>query len=70
MAFISVRMLTTIGDCAFAMLRNVWASIGPPIGALFIVGTAIVCAEEAGVRSSRDAITSATANDATAVSRT
>ena len=31
---------------------------------------AIVCAEEAGVRSSLDAITSATANDATAVNST
>ena len=63
-------MFTTIGDCAFAMLRKVWASIGPPIGALFIDGTAIVCADEAGVNSSRDAMTSATANDATEVSRT
>ena len=38
------------------------------IGALFIGGTAIVCAEEAGVRSSRDAITMPTASDATAIS--
>ena len=61
-------MLTTIGVAAFAMLRNVCASSGPVIGALFIGGTAIVCADEAGVRSSRDAITMPTASEATAIS--
>jgi hypothetical protein len=70
LAFISVLMLTTIGDWALAMLRNVSASIGPPMGALFIAGTAIVWAAEAGVSSSREAITSATANEATAVNST
>ena len=58
-------MLTTIGVAAFAMLRNVDASMVPVSGALFIGGTAIVCAEEAGVRSNRDAITIPTNNDAT-----
>ena len=66
---ISVRMLTTIGCCALAMLRNVCASSAPVIGALFIGGTARVCADEAGVRSSRDAMTMPTASDATAISR-
>ena len=61
-------MLTTIGVAAFAMLRKVGASSGPVSGALFIGGTAIVCAEEAGVRSSRDAITIPTTSDATASS--
>ena len=37
---------------------------------LFIVGSASVCAEEAGVSSRREAMTSATANEATAVSST
>ena len=67
---ISVRMLTTIGDCAFAMFLNVNASIGPLIGELFIDGTLIVCADEDGVISKRDARTSATAKDATALNRT
>ncbi len=58
-------MLTTIGVAALAMLRKVDASSGPVSGALFIGGTAIVCAEDAGVRSSRDAITIPTNNDAT-----
>ena len=49
------------------MLRNVVASIGPPSGALLIAGTATVCADEDGVRSSRDAITMPTASDATAI---
>ena len=61
-------MLTTIGDCDFAMLRKVCASIAPVSGALFIGGTAIVWAEEDGVRSRRDAITMPTASEATASS--
>ncbi len=66
---ISVVMFTTIGDCALAMLRKVSArSSAPVIGALFIGGIAIVCADEAGVRSSRDAITMPTASEATAIS--
>ena len=48
------------------MLRNVCASIAPVSGALFIGGTAIVvCAEDAGVRSKRDASTMPTASEAT-----
>ena len=39
---ISVLMLTTIGDCAFATFRNVWASSAPVTGALFMAGTARV----------------------------
>ena len=70
LAFISVRMFTTIGDCAFAMFRNVDASIGPVIGALFIGGTAIVWAEDTGVRPIREKMTVLTASVATAVSRT
>ena len=37
------------------------------IGALFIGGAATICAEELGVRSSREAITMPTASDATAI---
>jgi hypothetical protein len=47
----SVRMLTTIGDCDFAMLRNVVASTGPASGALLVAGIANVCAEDTGDRS-------------------
>ena len=53
---------------AFATLRKVSAVSGPVIGALFIGGRAIGCAEEAGVRSRREAITMPTASDATATS--
>ena len=58
-------MFTTIGVAILAMLRNVDASSGPVNGALFIGGTAMVCAEDAGVRSNRDAITMPTNSDAT-----
>ena len=61
-------MLTTIGDCALATLRNVCASSAPVTGALFIGGAARVCADDAGVRSSRDAITMPTASEETAIS--
>ena len=61
-------MLTTIGACAFAMFRNVSAVSGPVSGALFIGGTAIVCADDAGVRSSREAMTMPTATDAMTIS--
>ncbi len=37
-----LRMLTTAGDIAFAMLRKVLASTGPLSGALFIGGAAAV----------------------------
>ena len=60
-------MLTTVGICVFAMFRNVVASIGPASGELFIAGTETFCADEAGVRSSREAITIPTAREATAM---
>jgi len=41
-------MFTTAGALIFAMFRNVVASIGPDSGALFIAGTAMPCAEDAG----------------------
>jgi len=63
-------MLTTIGDWALAIVRKVSASRDPLIGALFTVGSASVCADEPGGRSKREASTIATANDATALSRT
>jgi hypothetical protein len=61
----SVRMFTTVGICALAMLRKVEASIGPPSGLLFIGGMVATWADDAGVRSRRDAITIPTATDAT-----
>ena len=62
-------MLTTAGDTALAMLRNVLASTGPLSGALFMGGAAMAvdCADEAGVRSSREAITIPTASEATMI---
>jgi len=62
-------MLTTHGVADFAMLRNVSAFSGPVTGALFIDGTGIVCADEVGARSSREAMTMPTASDATMVRR-
>jgi len=50
------------------MVRKVLASTGPDSGALFIGGIAVVCADEVGERSSRDAITMPTASEATAMS--
>ena len=61
-------MFTTIGDTAFATFLNVCASSAPVTGALFIGGAVNVCACDAGVRSRRDAITSPTAIDETAIS--
>ena len=50
------------------MLRKVPASTGPLSGALFMGGAAIVdCADEAGVRSRREAITIPTASEATMI---
>ena len=49
------------------MFRNVVASTGPLSGELFIAGTEMFCADEAGVRSSREAITIPTASEATAM---
>ena len=65
----SVAMLTTIGVCAFAMLRNVVASTGPPrMGAVFTSGAATMLAAcEDGARSSREAMTMPMAVEATAI---
>ena len=60
-------MYTTVGTCAFAMLRKVAESIAPDSGALFIGGTATVWADEAWGRPHCDAITMPTAADATAI---
>src|SRR5262245_44142065 len=62
-------MLTTIGDCALAILRNVCASRDPVIGALFIGGTVTVWADDCGVRSRREARTTPTARPETRTSR-
>ena len=63
-----LRMFTTAGDIALAMLRKVLASTGPLSGALFMGGAATVdWADEAGVRSSREAITMPTASEATMI---
>ena len=61
-------MFTTIGACAFAMFRKVSADNCPVRGALFIGGTAIVCADDVGDRSSRDAMTMPTAMEASTIS--
>ena len=61
-------MLTTIGCCALATFRKVWASSGPVTGALFIAGAVSVWADDIGVKSKRDAITMPTASDDTAIS--
>ena len=50
------------------MSRNVVAVSGPVIGALFIGGATVVCAADSGDRPRRDAITSAAAADAIAMS--
>ena len=63
-------MLTTMGDCAFAIVRKVVASTGPLSGALLVAGIASVCAEDAGDRSSREAMTMPTTSDAMAISTT
>jgi len=63
-------MLTTIGDCALATFRNVVASIAPLSGARSVAGIAIVCAEDAGVRSRREAMTMPTTSEATAIRAT
>ena len=60
-------MLTTIGLCAFAMFRKVAASIAPAIGALFIAGAAMPCAEDGAVMSSREAMTMPMATEAIAI---
>ena len=63
-------MLTTIGDCALAMLRNVVASTGPLSGALLVAGIARVCADDVGERSSREAMTMPTTSEAMAIRTT
>jgi hypothetical protein len=60
-------MFTTAGDTALAMSLNVLAVSGPVKGALFIGGAWMVCAPDSGDNPSRDAITSPTASDATAI---
>jgi hypothetical protein len=62
-------MLTTIGDCVFATFLKVWASRVPVTGALFTGGSASVCADEGGDKSSREAMTIPTMADETAMSR-
>ncbi|PYR72088.1 MAG: hypothetical protein DMF86_24570 [Acidobacteria bacterium] len=57
-------MLTTAGATDLAIVRNVVASSAPVMGVLLVGGTDTVCAEEAGARSSREAITIPTATDA------
>jgi hypothetical protein len=64
----SVRMFTTVGVCAFAMSRKVEKLTAPVSGAWFAAGTAIVCADDSGDRSRREAITMPTASEATAMS--
>ena len=59
--------LTTAGLMALAMFRKVAASTGPLSGALFMGGAAMVCADEAGVKSRREAMTIPTASDATMI---
>ncbi len=59
-------MFTTAGDTALAMFLNVAASTAPLSGALFMGGGTMVCADEAGDRSRRDAMTMPTAREATA----
>ncbi len=62
-------MFTTIGDCDLATFLNVWASMGPVTGALFMGGTASDCADDSDDRSSLDEITMPTASEDTAISR-
>ena len=59
-------MFTTAGETVLAMFLNVVASTAPVSGALFIGGATIVCADDAGDRSRRDAMTMPTASEATA----
>ena len=63
-------MFTTAGAAALAIVRNVVASIAPVSGAVLLDGTAIVCADDTGVKSIRDVITAVTAIDASAISTT
>src|ERR1043166_2729365 len=57
-------MLTTAGVTALAMFRNVSALSAPVIGALFIGGTGIGCAIDAGGRARGAARTIPTGSDA------
>jgi hypothetical protein len=65
----SVRMFTTDGLTEAATVRNVDASIAPLSGALLVGGTCSGWADEAGARSSREAMTMPTASEATAISK-
>jgi hypothetical protein len=61
----SVRILTTIGVCALAIVRNVLASMVPTIGLLFMGGAVDVCADDDDDKSSRDVTTIPIAIDTT-----
>src|SRR5262249_17028681 len=63
-------MFTTVGEAVFAMLWNVSSVSAPVTGALFIAGTARLWADDAGVRSRRDAMTIPTNRDAVIASST
>ncbi len=60
-------MLTTAGAIDLAMLRNVVASIVPDSGALLVDGTDTVCADDEGVKSILEVITTVTAMEAIAM---
>jgi hypothetical protein len=60
-------MFTTVGVCALAISRKVPSVMAPLSGAWFAAGTGIVCAEDSGDRSRREAITMPTASEATAM---
>ena len=60
-------MFTTAGAIDLAMFRNVVASMAPASGALLVAGTDTVWADDDGVRSIFDVITTVTAIEATAI---
>jgi hypothetical protein len=60
-------MFTTAGAVALAMFLNVVASMDPDSGALLVAGTETVCADDEGVRSIFDVITTVTAMEAMAI---
>jgi hypothetical protein len=61
-------MFTTAGMTLLATSRNVLAVSGPVMGALFIGGATVVCADDSGASPRREAMTSAAAADVTAMS--
>ena len=60
-------MLTTIAVCVWAMSLKVVAVRFPVIGLLFTVGVGTVCADEAGAKLKREAITMPSAINAAAI---